>query len=81
MPWNPGNSKPLFLVKNVKTSIFLHNPFLKRPFTQIKFPADLYDVANKLNKLVFESCRKCALYAISKKVKFPQIATNFSKTL
>ena len=76
MPWNAWEFKATLFGEKCQNI-----DFLKRPFTQIKFPADLYDVANKLNKLVFESCRKCALYAISKKVKFPQIATNFSKTL
>ena len=66
MPGNVWEFIDTFLVKNVKTLIFWHKPFLERPFTQIKLPVDLYDVANKLNKIGFESCRKCAFYAIQK---------------
>ena len=63
-----------FLVKTIKILIFWHKPFLKSPFTRQKFPFDLYDVANKQHKPVFESCRKCAFYAVLKK---SEISSNF----
>ena len=81
MPRNAWEFKGTFLVKNAKILIFWHKNFLKQFFTQIKTSVDLYDVANKLHKTVFEYCRKCAFYAILKKVKFPKISTSFPKTL
>ena len=52
-----------FLVKTVRI-FFGINLSSKAFLPRQKFLFDLYDVANKLHKPVFEFCRKCAFYAV-----------------
>ena len=79
MPRNAIEFIGTCLVKNVKILIFFTDLSYKALLPSLKFPFDLYDVANKLGKPVFESCRKCAFYAVFKKGKVPQISTSFFK--
>ena len=81
MPRNAIEFIGTCLVKNVKILIFFTDLSYKALLPRQKFPFDLYDVANKLGKPVFESCRKCAFYAVFKKGKFLKFLPVFSKTI